>query len=53
MPGFALRAVLGEFADEGVLIGQRATPKALLDHGFRFQHETLATALPEVLAQRA
>ncbi|MEV6609516.1 TIGR01777 family oxidoreductase [Kutzneria sp. NPDC051319] len=53
VPGFALRAVLGEFADEGVLIGQRATPKALLDHGFQFQHETLATALPEVLGQRA
>jgi uncharacterized protein (TIGR01777 family) len=53
VPGFALRAVLGEFADEGVLIGQRATPKALLAHGFQFQHETLATVLPEVLGQRA
>ena len=29
VPGFALRAALGEFADEGVLGGQRAIPAAL------------------------
>jgi hypothetical protein len=53
IPGFAIRAVLGEFADEGILIGQRVTPKALLEHGFEFQHETLATALGDVLGARA
>jgi len=53
IPGFAIRAVLGEFADEGILIGQRVTPKALLEHGFEFQHETLATALADVLGARA
>ena len=37
----------------GLLIGQRVTPKVLLEHGFQFQHETLATALPEVLGPRA
>ena len=29
VPGFALRALLGQFADEGVLIGQRLAPAAL------------------------
>ena len=29
LPGFAVRAALGEFADEGLLIGQRAIPSAL------------------------
>ncbi|MFC0437316.1 TIGR01777 family oxidoreductase [Kutzneria buriramensis] len=53
VPGFALRLVLGEFADEGVLIGQRVTPKALLDHGFEFQHESLAPALADVVGTRA
>jgi uncharacterized protein len=52
VPGFALRAVVGEFADEGVLIGQRAVPRALLDHGFEFQHETVATALAELYGDR-
>ncbi|WP_236725058.1 DUF1731 domain-containing protein, partial [Mycobacterium avium] len=29
LPGFAVRAALGEFADEGLLTGQRAIPAAL------------------------
>jgi uncharacterized protein (TIGR01777 family) len=53
IPGFAIRALMGEFADEGILIGQRATPKVLLEHGFGFQHETLATALADVVGARA
>ena len=38
VPGFALRAVLGEFADEGLLGGQRAIPAALEQAGFVFHH---------------
>lgn len=49
VPGVALRLVLGEFADEGILIGQRAVPSALLRAGFRFGHESLRDALAAVL----
>jgi len=41
VPAFALRVALGsERAAEIVLIGQRAVPSVLLDHGFAFQHPT-------------
>ncbi len=49
VPGFALRLVVGEFADEGVLIGQRAVPEALRRAGFGFGHETLRDALAAVV----
>ncbi|BBX15993.1 TIGR01777 family protein [Mycolicibacterium duvalii] len=45
VPGFALRAALGEFADEGVLGGQRAVPAALERAGFTFHHNTIGEAL--------
>src|SRR5882757_1959429 len=45
VPAFVLRAVLGEFADEGVLISQRVLPTALRDAGFAHTHATLADAL--------
>jgi uncharacterized protein (TIGR01777 family) len=45
VPGFALRAALGEFADEGVLGGQRAIPTALERSVFRFHHNTIGEAL--------
>ncbi|NIH97449.1 TIGR01777 family oxidoreductase [Mycolicibacterium fluoranthenivorans] len=45
VPGFALRAVLGEFADEGLLFGQRAIPAALERAGFVFHHNTVGEAL--------
>jgi len=44
-PGFALRTVLGEFADEGLLGGQRAIPAALERAGFVFHHNTIGEAL--------
>ena len=43
-PGFALRAVLGEFASD-VLTGQRAVPAALTKAGFQFEHADLESAL--------
>lgn len=49
VPGFALKAVLGEFATEGILMGQRAVPKALERAGFTFRHRTLDDALAAVL----
>jgi uncharacterized protein (TIGR01777 family) len=48
-PGFALRLGLGEFAREGVLVGQRVLPRRLLDTGYRFRHTRLDEALAAVL----
>lgn len=45
VPGFALRAALGEFADEGLLGGQRVIPAALERAGFVFHHNTIGEAL--------
>lgn len=45
VPGFALRTLFGEFADEGLLGGQRAVPAALERAGFAFHHNTIGEAL--------
>ena len=45
VPGFALRTVVGEFANEGLLAGQRAIPAALEHAGFTFHHNTIGEAL--------
>ena len=45
VPGFALRIALGEFAEEGLLGGQRAIPAALERAGFVFHHNTVGEAL--------
>ncbi len=52
LPGFAARAALGEFADEGLLIGQRAIPSALERAGFQFHHNTIGEALAYATAKR-
>jgi uncharacterized protein len=52
LPGFAVRAALGEFADEGLLIGQRAIPSALERAGFQFHHNTIGEALGYATAGR-
>ena len=44
-PGFALRTLIGEFADEGLLGGQRAIPTVLERAGFKFHHNTIGEAL--------
>ncbi|WP_214404823.1 TIGR01777 family oxidoreductase [Pseudonocardia lacus] len=45
MPAFALRAVLGQMAEEMILTGPRARPGVLLDGGFRFRHNGIDEAL--------
>lgn len=45
VPGFALKTLLGEFAEEGLLGGQRAIPAALERAGFAFRHNTIGEAL--------
>jgi uncharacterized protein (TIGR01777 family) len=47
-PAFAVRTLLGEFADEGLLGGQRAIPAALERAGFEFHHNTIGEALAYV-----
>ena len=49
VPGFVLKAALGQFAEEGVLRGQRLEPSVLERSGFAFRHATLASALQAVL----
>ncbi len=43
VPPFALRAALGEFADE-ILASRRITPQVLLDAGFQFAHPDVDVA---------
>lgn len=45
VPGFAVSALIGEFADEAVLTGQRAVPTVLEQAGFSFRHRTVDEAL--------
>jgi uncharacterized protein len=52
LPGFAVRAALGEFADEGLLIGQRAIPSTLERAGFEFHHNTIGEAFGYANARR-
>lgn len=48
-PGFAIRLVQGEFADE-VLFSKRVLPARLESEGFRFEHRELTEALEDILA---
>ncbi len=50
VPGFVLKAVLGQFAEEGVLTGQRLEPSVLEQDGFVFAHRDIDTALRAALA---
>ncbi len=52
VPGFAIRAALGEFADETLLSGQRAIPAVLERNGFEFLHNTVGDALRYATATR-
>ena len=52
MPGFAVRAAFGEFADETLLSGQRAIPAVLERAGFEFHHNTVGEALRYATATR-
>lgn len=50
-PAFAVRAILGDFANE-VLEGQRVIPQRLLDRGYVFRHPELEPALRHVLDRK-
>ena len=51
VPGFALRLLLGQMADELLLASTRAVPTKLLDAGFDFQHPDVTSALRAVLGK--
>ena len=48
-PGFLLRAILGEMAEEMLLVSQRVTPKRLLEAGYRFLYPEAEHALKDIL----
>lgn len=52
-PAFALKALLGEMADELLLSGQSVEPAALIRAGFHFRHPSLDPALAGLLTRRA
>jgi uncharacterized protein (TIGR01777 family) len=47
VPGFALKALLGEMADALLLSGQRVIPSVLSDAGFTWNHPTIESAVRE------
>jgi uncharacterized protein (TIGR01777 family) len=49
IPGPVLKGVLGQFAEEGVLAGQRLQPAVLERTGFAFTHRDVAAALAYAL----
>ena len=51
VPGFALKVALGDFAEEGVLAGQRLLPSVLKKSGFTWQHDEVGAALRAVLSR--
>lgn len=53
VPRVALRAAVGEIADEGLLGSQRVVPRVLHESGFRFAHTTLPAALAVAMTDGA
>jgi uncharacterized protein len=51
VPAFALRATLGQLAEEMVLTGPFAVPAVLLEHGYQFRHQTVTDALSAALGR--
>jgi uncharacterized protein (TIGR01777 family) len=50
VPETAIRVMFGEMGEATILASQRVVPTRLLGAGFTFRHETIASALPAVLA---
>lgn len=45
LPAFVARTMLGEMADELLLVSSRVLPKAILDHGFTFKYPKIEETL--------
>jgi len=50
IPGFGLRLLFGEMAQETILSGQRVVPKRLMEAGYRFNYPQAVEALKEILS---
>ena len=51
-PGFALKLVFGEMAQDLLLDGQKVLPRRLESAGYKFQHPDLDEALADVISSR-
>lgn len=49
-PTFALKLVLGDFAEEGLLASTRVVPQVLLEAGYQFQYPTIDAAMEELVS---
>ncbi|MDH4222127.1 MAG: TIGR01777 family oxidoreductase [candidate division Zixibacteria bacterium] len=49
LPGFLLRMIFGQMAEETILTGQRVLPKRLQEYGFKFLYPEAEPALQEIL----
>lgn len=49
VPAFAMRFILGELADEGLLASARVVPEKLADSGFEFKFPQLKVALQNLI----
>ena len=45
VPGIPLKMIFGEFAKDGLLGGQKAYPKKLIDNGFQFKYSEIKNTL--------
>jgi hypothetical protein len=50
-PGFALRMMFGEFADDGLLASQRAVPAKARSMGFHFRYPTIQQAFRGIFGE--
>jgi len=50
VPGFVLRLMLGEMADEMILSGQKVVPEKLVNAGFHFKYTKVEDALKAILS---
>jgi uncharacterized protein (TIGR01777 family) len=50
-PGFALRLLFGEMAQEVLLTGQKVLPERAAAAGYRFRYPTLHDALSDILGR--
>ena len=51
VPALPLKLIFGEFAKDGLLGGQKALPKKLMNHGFEFSYPNISDALKAELAK--
>lgn len=49
IPGFILRTILGEMAEEMLLVSQKVAPRRLLESGYRFLYPEAEHALKDIL----